>query len=360
MIEVKKGDYCIASVDRKSRNADDGESEGKMDKKLVLIKVTGSSNSGKEVIGRLEEYPHIKQVTVTPKATDVFINLGRTPRPGKAYGFDLEAIYLGPKEHDVFGELHFFTNPDEKATKQLWSSLDDVAKRLKKHSLSKLVDLPCVYEVTPKHGKYAGMFYHSGDLEKVPHRIQISIGEKTLETASIPNYTYVMMHELGHMVHLHCLKNYPKLNAQWIEMYTQTIGPLSIEADRCKEIGAAVATTEGGLKAYMSEADDEAKAELKLILKWIKEVKSLTAKELDQLIAADTKSAMRAFKASWPQVDIASKDLKPMVSEYACRNVKELFAEAFAFYMCDKKLPDRIIELLEKSLTLVRGELKSA
>lgn len=359
MIEVKKGDYCIASVDKKVRSEDDEDAKGVVEKKLVLMKVTGQSSSLKEINGRLEKDPHIKAVTVSPKATDVLINLGRTPKPGKVYGFDLSKIYLGSKEHDAFGEIHFFTNPEEKSVNQLWTSLDSLAKKLNKHGLSKLLELPTVYELIPKHGKYAGMYIHSKDTEKYPNRMQLSVGEKTLETASIANYTYVGAHELGHVLHFNCLPTFNKHNSNWIELYSDTIKPRTLEAARCLEIGKEVATTEGGLKAFWADAEEDMRVDLKLIMKWIREVKSVTSKELDMLLLADTKTSMKAFKSIWPQVDIQSKELKPLISEYATKNWREAFAEAFAFYMCDKKLPDRVTELVEKSIELARGTLKT-
>lgn len=355
MIELKKNDYCIAEV---ANRDSDGKDKGP--KKMVLMKVTGHSKDGLEVIGRVEHLPHIKEVTVTPRTKDVVLRLGKYPKPGKVYGFDLGSLLIGSKEHPTFGELHFFTNPDEKSVDSLWNALDNVSEKLKKNGLLKVFELPCVYEVTPKHGKYAGKYIHPANIEKSPGRIQISVGEDVLENASIGNYTYVLAHEIGHLVHFQCLAEYPKLNAQWVELFSSTIGPRVVDSERCMELGKTVmSNVELGLKGFFSESDEDTKAELKLILKWIKEVKGITSKELDLLLQAETKSATKAFKAAWPVVDVVSKSLQPIITEYATQNFRETFAEAFAFYLCGKKLPEHVKELTEKSLSLIRNHLKS-
>lgn len=355
MIEVKKGEYCIANVSDKDAN---GGSKGAP--KMVLFKVTGSTGDGREVHGRVERNPHIKEVTVSAQRNEVLLNLGKHPKPGKVYGFDLGRLYLGSREHHAFGEFHFFTNPEEKTTESLWNSLDTVSEKLTKHRLAGLLELPCVFEVVPKHGKHSGLYTHPKNLEKTPAQLSISVGEEILEHASIGNYTYVVLHELGHLMHFQCLAEYPKLNAQWVELFSSTIGPTYVEAERCLEIGKTLlANTEMGLRGFHSEADEDTKGDLKLILKWLREIKGVTSKEIDLLLQADTKSATKAFKANWPVVDIMSKGLKPVITEYATVNYRETFAEAFAFYMCGKKLPAEVTELVEKSIGLARNFLKS-
>lgn len=355
MITAKKGEYCIANVSDKDAN---GDPKGKS--KLVLFKVTGSSGDSDEIHGRVERTPHIKEVSVSASPKDIVINLGKKPFPGKVYGYDLSRLYLGSREHSAFGDIHFFTRPEEKSVDSLWNALDNVAERLRKNGLSKLLELPCVYEVVPKHGKYAGMYHHPKDVEKTPGRVSISVGQEVLEAASIGNYTYVMAHEIGHLAHFQCLADYPKLNAQWVEMFSRTIGPSKVSGERCYEIGKTLlANPEMGLKGFSAEADDETKADLKLILKWLREIKNVKSKEIDLLLQADSKTAIKTFKATWPTVDILSKGLKPSVTEYATVSWRELFAEAFAFYVCGKKLPMEVTELMEKSLSIIRNTLKA-
>lgn len=39
----------------------------------------------------------------------------------------------------------------------------------------------------------------------------------------------------------------------------------------------------------------------------------------------------------------------------ATLNVKELFAECFAFYMTKRKLPEKVVKLLEKSISYAKA-----
>lgn len=346
--DINKGDYCVAEV---------ANEEGKA--KRYLLKVTGFSSDGKEINSRLEDVPHIKEVGITVQSKQVILNLGRKPYPGKVYGFDLERLYLTSHEHDAFGDVHFFCRPSKEEIKKLWSSMDHVAEKLKKHGLSRVFELPCTVEVIPKNGKYAGRYIHPANLTKNPGRLQFSVGEETLKTASINSYSYVVFHELGHLIHFQALKDFPKLNAQWVELYSSSIGPLAVTGERSMEIGKSLlANPEAGMKGFYSEADEETRAELKLILKWVREIKNIHTKELDLLLRADSKSAIKVFKSIWPIIDVQSKALKPIISEYATKDVFECVAESFAFYMCNKKLPERVTELLEKSLGLARGAMK--
>ncbi len=357
-MNLKKNQYCIAKIPVKARGGDDEKPRLTKEKK-VLFKVVNPETSSGKVIGLIENVPHIEKQSIEVDVKQIILNLGKDPVPGQIYGFDVGSLWRDTKQHDQFGDVHFFTTPDEKDIKSLWTSMDITVKRLKAHGLQDVLRLPCVYEVIPQKGKYAGMYRHPRN-EKVPGRIQISIGQDVLEKASIGNYTYVLTHEVGHLVHDQCLANYPKLNSQWVQLYLSTIAPRVVNSARCIELGADILKSSAGdLRGYISESDEDTQAELKLILKWVREMHSVTAKELNLLLGADTKSARLAFKDTWPKVDVQSKDLKPTISQYSCKSYHETFAETFAFYLADKKLPQDAKDLIEKSIGLARGYLKT-
>ena len=72
MIEVNKKDYVVVQTYK-----EDGSP-----KKPQLIKVTGI-RAGGEVLGVLEHDPHIKQVSIEAKQTEVILNLGKKPKDGE-------------------------------------------------------------------------------------------------------------------------------------------------------------------------------------------------------------------------------------------------------------------------------------
>lgn len=338
MIDFEKKDYLVV---KKANKTGYGF-------KPMLIRVTGSNPE--EVTGRVEVSPHIKNETLTVPATDIILNLGRHPTPGKVYGFDLKKLYRGKSAHDEFGEIYYFTQPDEQNKARFLKALDTSASILKKHRLGFVVSSPFLFEVVPKNGKYAGMYHHSSK-EGVLSRVMLSVSDETLEGASLNNYTYVILHELGHLIHFTYLGGLKKLNSKWVELFSKTIAPRTVTASRCKELGVEAFSLEEGVKGLYASSDDDVRNELRLISKWLREVKNVSAKEIDLLIASNAKET---FKTVWPKVDVHSKKLSPTVSEYACKSWRELFAEAFAFHLLGKKLPANVEALMEESLTAAR------
>ena len=98
-------------------------------------------------------------------------------------------------------------------------------------------------------------------------------------------------------------------------------------------------------------AEEEALA-YKWILRTIQSVHGLSVKELDFLFEA---GMLDDIKKLWPVRTIPRKELEPIVSEYATKNYKELFAETFAFYFTKKKLPEPLKRLLEKSMSYAKS-----
>lgn len=325
------------------------------DAKAQLMRVEGLSSDGSEVRGRLEKDPHIKSIEVIVPIHDVLLNVGRKPHPGKVHGYDLKKLYRRTEQQDDFGDVHFFTNVSEDHKEKLWSGLERSAKRLRSNGLDFLLTAPWVLEILPKQGKYAGMFIGSKNPEERPSRIHISAEQSTLEGASIGNYTYVMLHEIGHLYHLQFLrKAFPELNAKWIELFTETIGPKKVDGDTASDIGKRLLAS-GGFKNFLPDASEDDIEALKLIRRWLSDVKRVSASDVSELLAVGTPEAKQAFKSVWPRVDIHSKSLKPLVTEYACKNYRELFAEAFAFYLLGKELPKRVQALMEESIGKARS-----
>lgn len=346
---VKKNEYLIVKTVKETGGYN----------KPRLIKVISVDDL--TVVGRLEKDPHIKEIFIEAKASEVLVNLGKKPSsPGSVYGYNLSKIYHKTKEHDAFGDIHFFTEPDEKNLQSFWKGLDKAAAILKKHGLGCLITKSnFVFEVVPKHGKYSGMYIHSRNFEKFLPRLQLSVSDDTMKTASKASYTYVILHELAHVMDFQFLDTYPELNSAWLNLYVNTIGPKSVSKDRCQELLNQLISSEATLKPFISELDDETKAEMRLIFKWIREIKNITTADLDTLLMSRSKMALSVLTDTWPNVNIRSKKLKPVVTEYACKSRRELFAESVAFYLLDQELPPKISSLVEKSINQAKGFAKS-
>ena len=345
---VSKGDYAVVQT-----TDENGKSS-----KPILIKV--KSTSGSSLIGRLEKDPHIVESSLEFKPSDVMVNLGPEPSPGKVYGFDLSQLYLGSKEHEGLGDVHFFTRPDKETGASLWKGFDKAVNALKSHGLSRLPSkAKFELEVYPKRGKYAGMYIHSKNFDKAIPRIHISAGEKTIETASIASYAYVVVHELAHAFDFQFLSDYPDLTAKWIELYLKSVGPLKVTPDDCQRILDAALGKEGSLREFQSDIDDDDRVKLKLIVKWVKEQQGVLPYDLDQLFTHRSKRSDRVIRELWPRMSIRARRPKPLVTEYACLNRRELFAEAFSFHVLNKELPSAVSNLVEESIQLGIKQMKA-
>lgn len=327
-MKISKGEYFI------------GRHEGK---KTYLAKALENSH-GKAVEALLEKNCHIQGMrhTFTQPLSDVVLVLGASPFPGKVHGHDISALFTKRLTHKQFGDVMFFYRPDKQVLADLNESMTKVAKKLDKHSLGFLID-EVVYEVLPYHGeKYAGMYLHSKK-DTMPDRIQIRP-----EIMPASEYCYVWLHELGHRLHLRFCHASKKLNAQWLKLYATSIKAVTIKKDKSQQLLDLLIAGEEPPSDFKRGLDEEDALAFKWLIRTIQQVNGLSIKDLDTLFEADMKDEISKV---WPIRSISHKELAPIVSEYATVNVRELFAECFAFYMTGKKLPDPIVRLLERSIS---------
>jgi hypothetical protein len=331
MISVQKGDYLI----------------GRSEKKTLLFKAE-SLHKG-VVTGTIEKDAHIKlkRFTAEIPVKDLIMNLGTDPHPGKVYGHDVGSLYRGRKTHPEFGPLFWFYKPEAEVGAQVTKAFDKVWKVLKQNRLDFVVQpLSCIWEIMPYTGElYSGMYKRSRDTEKSPHRLQIKP-----ETLPASEWNYVLYHELGHHLHSEFMTS-KKLNAQWVQLFNSTIAVRQIKREKSQELLDNLLAQEDPPSAYKANLSEEDTDIYKLILSYIKREHNVSVKELDILFEADYKDEIRGV---WPLRGIAKKDLAPVVSAYACRSWRELFAEAFAFRMVGRKLPKAVESLLDKSLSYAR------
>lgn len=337
MSDIKKNDYVVVQTTKESG----GLNRPQLLKVQVIDRISG------DVTGRLEKDPHLKEVQVTAKPTEILTNLGKSPKPGKVYGYDVGALYRRTED-----DLHLFTEPDPAHLEKFLKGMSAGESIVKKKGFGRLVNA-CQFEleIVPRNGKYAGLYAHSRDPERNPHRIKVSIGEDTLTNASAASYKYVYLHELAHAIHFQLLHTQINLNSAWVALFLGSIGYRTVKPERSQEILEAILKNEGGLKGAVGDLDDDGAADLRLILRWLREFRNLAPRELDLLHSAKSKQAKALLKEVWPRVPVRSKKLKPLVTEYACKNWRELFAEACSFYLLDKELPTEVAELAEASLS---------
>lgn len=326
-------------------------------KKDYVVLSTGRKNVGARVVndGRalLMIDPHIKKRVIDFSEADVLVNLGPKPAPGKVYGVDFTNLWKGRTEVKGLGlELNWFYSPEKEVKSNLNKAFRVAHKRLVSRKLGFLMENDnTVWEILPfSKGKYAGMYKHPRDVS-VPGRLVI-----WPEKMGPSDYPYIILHELGHRLHLRFVED-RALNAKWLAIYNRTIQVIDIDKATSKSLLKDLLRGDIRPASFAKTLeDDEHKLAYKWILRWIHQVRSLSVHDLDTMWLAESYSEIESV---WPSRAIPKRELKPAVSEYATKNVRELIAESFAFKLCGKKIPKSIDKLLELTIQEARRSYKA-
>lgn len=317
--------------------------------KRFLARVQASR--GKDLVVDLEHDKHIEPVTVTIPAKSVLISLGQNPVVGTVYGVDVGDVYRKSVRHDVWGDIYFFTSPSKEWVQVFRESLDRTAKVLTKAGFGALFN-HFIVEVRTRTGKYAGMYKHSGN-DKRPNRLIICPPREAVNQETnvdvIDSYLY---HEFGHALERN-LVNSAKVYAQWVRMYNTSVlvKPISQQA-LAKVFKTWIDRSEARLSDSMREMEEDDVLVCRAALRVIKQVNRIGIKEVDALMES---GKFEELDRLWPDSRIDVGDLAPIVSEYATKNVHELFAESFQMYMRNRKLPKSVVTLTEKTLDLAKA-----
>lgn len=322
--------------------------------KYFLMRVTGT-HSGGVITGYLEHDYHIasKRMPIEVLEKQVVCNLGPKPMQGKVYNVEV-APFIGSKHHDLFGTISFLYQPKKEVGARLMEAFDRVGKRMEKKGLEFLCDDTAgdrVWEVRAAKGKYAGMYKKSKKPSVNPHRLIISPDKLPMSEME-----YVLYHEIGHHLHLNFVRS-NKLNTKWIKIFNTTVKPLTVKKEVSANLLGLLIDGDTMPSDFGSTLDDDLTNSYRHILRIIKAEHAVSVKELDILFE---ERELDEIKSLWPQRTIVPKrELKPIVSEYSTVNYKELFAETFAFYMTGRKLPQKLVDLLEKCLTHAKSQAKN-
>lgn len=269
------------------------------------------------------------------------------PHPGRAYGCDTSQIYRGKKSHDVVGPLYFFYKPEQEIGEKIVKAFDKSVKILKNADLDFIIDpSKAVWEIYRYNGeKYCGMYKRSRKPDKNPHRFLIKP-----EIIQPVDYPETILHEYAHHLHSEFMTS-RKLNGAWVKLYNTSILVKDIDAKQCRRILDNLLSQEAQPSDFKGQlAEDDALA-FKWILKALRSQHKLTIKELDMLFLAELFDDIQDV---WPE-KVTMNDLNPLVTEYATKNYRELFAESFAYYMVGKLLPKSVTTLLEKSISYAKS-----
>lgn len=331
---IKKGDTIYAV------HQDD---DGKVSKHVAVVKKVLESS----YIALPIKTAHYNSTTVELQHDDVQFNLGPGGHDFKIADTNLaENFTLHTTEHPSFGRLNWSFKPEEEVEKKVHKAYSGTAKFLKANGLEGVFELPIIYEVYHKLTKYAGYYKSSKNLAQKPGFLRFS---PLHEGMSIEHSMYVAAHEVGHVIHSQVLTKRPKLLAKWIEMYQETVAPLNIDKELLVEMRDMLKSAESLTQYRAQLKSDDAKVEAnKAVFDYLNKAHGLRPFDVEVILLAEGAAKIDAY---WPKSSACfTRQLKPSVSEYATKNVNELFAESFAFYACDHKLPRAIKDLMEESI----------
>ena len=303
-----------------------------------------------------ENKAHYEPNNVEVEFDQLILNLGATPPVGTILGFDTNNLYRRSKEHDIWGSIHYFRKVHKELGQSLTGALDKTGEKLVKLGFEKVFD-KFVTEVRQPHGKHAGMYIYVTDKKKdVPSHLQLFL--KDDHSAEM---RYVLYHEFGHAIRKHCL-NTPNVHAAWTKIFRTSVLNKPIEAPVFKRLLKAIVSVDAeeaktySIAELINSTEEEDLLAFKVAARYINQVYHISTRDFRSLITA---GKFELVKSVWPTTTIDVDDLKPIVSEYACTNMEELFAESFSHHLTGKKLPKNVTELLEKHLAIAKDAAKT-
>lgn len=319
--------------------------------KPFLAQFKEESDDGYIVIPDNLRYREETEVTVHRR--DILVRLGQEPKPGKVYGVDVANIYRKSIAHAAWGPIHFFVKPDKVHMKMLRLGLDLTAKKIEKMELDPFMQT-FQTEIRAKKGKYAGMYHHEKE-----GKSRVWYAPECAETQEQMNG--IIFHEYGHALRFNGLTRV-KARARWQRLFQQSIAPVIVSKKYLEGLldhmlAEADTGSDSSLSSVLStyvEEDEAGAASVKALQRWMRQVHHISPKELGVLWSAGDKETLQSL---WPKSSIDTSKLAPILTDYATKNVEELFAEAFMFYALGKKLPGSVLKLLEKSLSDIKANL---
>jgi hypothetical protein len=323
-----------------------GKSRTKEGFNLFFGKV--SSDASGILSGYIEKDSHVqelrKQFEIPKK--DLLLDLGTSPHPGTAYGFNLTNRYQGAKSHEFFGKICFFYKPEKEAAAALMKAFDKAQAIIERAGFNPVVNSVWEINSAESGGKWAGSYKRSKKPEQVPHRFAI-------KPESLPEseFVYVILHEFAHHLHAEYLTG-AKINATWIKLFNTSIKLQTIGKEQSSRLLQALIEGEERPSDFKSGLSEEDGLAFNWIMRTIKADHAISIRELDCLFEADFRDEIEQL---WPKKTLHKKDLKPILSEYATTNYHELIAESFAFYLTKRTLPSSITKLVERSLSFAKA-----
>jgi hypothetical protein len=345
MKNVSVGDYVVATIEEK--------------KKLLLVDKKRSDGMLKTLLAdhSIIDDPQ----TFVIEGDDVLANMGPNPEPGSAYGVRVEPC-VGSVDIKPWGRVYFLRRLEKSERGAIKKQLKITGRFIQKLGLDSI--LPMQIAVKPKSGRWAGKYLYRPTPEDVdsgqaandwmhlaPHQINRNYNEEQI-FGFLP---YVILHEFGHGIWYR--KMTYALKAKWIKLYTKSKKRHRAELRQIQRLGQNFIASKATVRMFMKEISEDEQEVFNEILSYISTYHGLETKHLDTLVIAQRGKLIRRY---WPRRPLTLVDDNPFVTEYATKNVEELFAEAFSHYYVKElreKVPANVRKLLLRTLKAVGAKV---
>lgn len=316
--------------------------------KPTLLKVTESSNDKVTCFKEASRFYKKEQQIVSPE--DILVNLGADPYAGMVYGNDTSFIYRGKIDIEHWGRIAFFKRYPSPVIEGLKKAFAEAYEVVKQYELEAFIPDTLIWKIVSTNKRYSGCYAVPKD-PKIPLTITLNMENIPEEDAK-----YVILHEFFHHVH-HLMEENSSVNMQWLKLYSLSIHKEDISLDDLQFLWGYLEGDkqnedhERSPRKLSKALAPEDKPKYLAVLRWIKQVRGVSPKELDLAWLCEDYEFVENL---WPSSPISCKDIQPLISDYACKSFKETFAEGMSYYVLGKSLPKCVKILCEKTLAYLK------
>lgn len=322
------------------------------EKRRLLAKVLQVGNAKDKVKCVLNNEKLIDRKTadiVVVHRNEILANLGAKPPIGQtAFGVSIEPFH-SMLQLPPFGPVLFFREVTKDEKHHLLKVTAPIAKEMKRLDITRHLPFDRI-EIRPKKGKHVGRYvFGSVDGDWVHHLIMRlnTFGKVEIKGTMVDNVTYIMWHEIGHMIWNKILDS--KWKARWIRAYHQFIKISEASVSDLKSLHQDFLDSEQTVRSFRRSLADDDLLLFDAVLTQIGVNHRLAVRHLD-LLRLDGED----LADYWPTTDLELSDMEESLSEYAETDPEEFHCEALAWYQCDMPMPKKIEKLVETELSYLR------
>lgn len=279
-------------------------------------------------------------------------NLGQNPLPGSVYGCAVRKLH-SRTTHSFWGDISIMRSMDDDEKRVLKKSLTNGFACLEKIGCKDAIHLDNLLVMDAK-GKYAGWY------KQDKRGFHICLHPKEFDEAQA---SYIINHELAHAIWYQLTGDEAK--SEWVKLYTEHVELVKSPDDMVGEVIDIVSAQSRHLDEYHEMLmDSEFGNEILNKLCWaLMDIHLLDEQDLSLFLwSLSNKERRRSLERAVPNMAMLSGEVSGSfpVSEYAGKNTREFFAEAYAHYISHPtNVPSDVEELLRRTIPKIK-KLKGA